>query len=300
MSLRAGTLGLLVCAALVAGAEEPGAPLEKSQRELKALQRDQATRNSEAGAGKLSDGLPQIQAPAPGAVLLNLPVPDQTEADLQKQKEARKNWLADGVEKLEKQAKARNRGAPGDKRHAFRDEENRPLDSSDPEYVLKLYGEQQQEAEARADGKHPVAARADPFAPFLHGWLGSSPVHGKFFDEFARKPETGGAPVGSASAPLSGGTPSFTSLEPVGPARGANATVQPNPYLQGLDLPSLPDTRAGPNPSATAAESWAKPVDLPATTASSVPPPAARQADPKLQLSPLADDKKYFPQLKKF
>ena len=301
MSLRAGTLGLLACAALAAGAEEPGAPLEKSQRELKTLQRDQATRNSEAGAGKLGDGLPRIQAPVPGALPPNLPAPDRTEADLKKQKDARKNWLADGVKKLEKQqARAKNHDAPGDKGRAFGDGENRPRDSSDPDYVLKLYGEQQQEAEAKAEGKHRGAARTDPFAPFLQGWLGGSPVRGKFFDEFVRRPDAGGAPGGSAAAPLNGGNQDFTSIAPLGSVRETTVAALPNPYLQGLDLPSLPDVKTGRNLPATTAEAWSKPVDLPATAAAPALPPAARQADPKLALPPLADDKKYFPQLKKF
>ena len=219
---------------------------------------------------------------------------------MKKKQEANKNWLVEGVEKLEKEARAKDHGAAVEKSAAFTGEEARPLDSSDPDYVLKLYGEQQQEAEAKAGAKHPGPARTDPFAPFLQGWLGGSPVHGKFFDEFVRKPDASGLTVASASLPVSGAVQSFSNGEPVSFTREASGAPQPNPYLQGLDMPSGQDLKGGQNQPATGPEAWLKPADLSPASLPAAPLPAVRQADSKLQLPPLADEKKYFPQLKKF
>ncbi len=296
MSLRAGMLGLVLLGVLGARADEPGAPLENSKQELKALQKDQTVHGAEAPVGKLRDAMPRLQMPDSGTLPVELSAPQKSESGQKKKMDARKNWLLDGMDKLEKNPKAKDRNAR-DKLTESKDEQ---ADLNDPDYLLKLYSEQKKESDAKADAKQSTANRNDPLTPFLQGWLSDSPVRGKFFDEYIKKPDMG-AGVSGATAPAlqeSGATASFTGLDPGGPGlrheQGGTAPVQSNPYLQGLDMSALHDTAARDRQSVVPAGANPPPVSL------ADPGPPARQPEKKLQLPALSDDNKYFPQLKKF
>jgi len=171
--------------------------------------------------------------------------------------------------------------------------------------LLKIYSEQEKSTGSKSDMKQAGTLRNDPLKPFLQGWLADSPNRGKFFDEPARKPDVAvgysgpgsGTPLDNGRAPVLngidlGGSGLKTERGPV--------AAQPNPYLQGLDMSVLQDA----NPGRTFAPA-AVPAFQPASTpASSGPvssaPATIRPADKKPPQSALEDDKKYFPQLKKF
>ncbi|MSU45969.1 MAG: hypothetical protein EXS42_02280 [Lacunisphaera sp.] len=301
MTWRAGTVGLFLLAVGAAGAAEPAAPLANSAQELKTLQRDQTTKNSGVANGKLSESLPQMQGPTPGAPLLELARQPKSDAELKelKRKAAQKNWLIDGVDQLGKNSAAKSRGTRDTKETGIAGEEEK-LDSSDPEYILKLYSELQKEVEAKAGAKQAATPQADPFAPFLQGWLGSSPARGKFFDESIRRPDASLGTTTPGGLTVSGNNRVFSPVEVAVSTWGAVVEAQPNPYLSGLDLPSLPEaggsrTAAALNLGPVTKSLDSKPADLPGGTQ-----PAVRAAEKKPLPSALAEDNKYFPQLKKF
>jgi hypothetical protein len=300
MSLRASTLGLVLCATIIVGAAEQGAPLENSQRELKTLQRDQATQSSGVATGKLGEGLPQIQTPIPGALPPDLPKSAKGEPELKKKKDAQKNWLLDGVDKLEKSTNPRGHRAGETKEAALPEGQSEQLDSTDPDYLLNLYSEQQKAAEAKADTKYPRSAQSDPFAPFLQGWLSSSPQRGRFLGEFAGKPDANVVATAPGGSPGTVASQNFNGGEVPGTPRGAGGAPPVNPYLQGLDLPSLQDFSGSRNQAPVAPDAWSKPPDGRTAVLPADPIPSVRQTDKKPMQPPLADDKKYFPQLKKF
>lgn len=302
MRRRPVTLILLLLAASAAGAEgQGGAPLESSKQALKTLQSDQSANDRAAAAGKLTDGLPRLETPVPGAVAREISPPDDArrkEMDLKNNRQ--KNWLLDGVDKLGRDAKSRKQTGKRD-RASPTDEEEEALDSSDPDYVLRLYADQKRQAEGKSATRQTVGARNDPIAPFLQDWLGNSPVREKFFDEFVRKTNTGGPTVSSAGLAGTGQRQDWGGTVTVENSRGAPASApQPNPYLAGLESPSAPDPESDRlNASLTAPTASGDPVVAP-TAPAGAPIPAARPAVKKPPLLAPSDNEKYFPQQKKF
>jgi hypothetical protein len=299
MSLRVRILGLVWLAAVTARAEEQGeAPLEGSRQELKRLQADQAAKSSAAVAGNVTEGLPQILTPVPGAVQLEMPSLKKAEKERRKKMEEQKNWLLDGVDLLGKSPKVRGR-EPDQAAEAFTDKGKKESDSSDPNHMLKLYAEQKKTSEAKSDQLKLTAPRVDPLAPFLQGWLETSPVRGKFFDDFVRRPDAAGGVPGPGPAEHSM-TQVMGSGDVAGSARAAPATVQPNPYLQGLDTLALQDLGTSRNQAATVSTVFSNPAPVQPTGGLGDPIPAGHPVEKKPLVLMPSDDKKYFPQLKKF
>lgn len=303
MRLRRATLGLLLLAATAARAAEQGGggPLEASKKALQELQADQATKpDANITGNKPSDGLPQAQVPPPAAM------PDSgnrrtNEKDLKRKKDGQTNWLLDGVEKLGRDTKERNpRGR--DNRGELPEDEAVEPDSSDPDYMLKLYARQKKESAEKNEARQSPKARTDPIAPFLQEWLGNSPVRGKFFDEYVRKADAragAGSPMGPADRFSGQSLDHPVRLEE---RRGAGSGAQPtNPYLAGIDALRAPTEANGARIS--------QPAPAPATfggpTGSSQLPVAepvqtARPTEKKPPLLAPSDNEKYFPQQKKF
>ena len=301
MSLRPATLALLLLTAATVGAEEQGGvPLEASKQALKALQADQTAKTGAATTGKLSDGLPQLQTPVPGATPLDFVPLHQSKADkeLKKKKDEQKNWLLDGVDKLSRDSKAKGRLA-GDDKKAITVDDDEKSDSSDPDYLLKLYAEQKKEADAKTVARQTSPARSDPIAPFLQGWLGSSPVRGKFFDEFVRNSGAAADPASPVGPANTGGSQFMgNSIAVDGNRAVAPVTAQPNPYLQGLDSPVM--STAGRNSQSFPGFLTLGAPAHPPSAAAIDPFLAARPVDKKPPLLAPSDNEKYFPQLKKF
>ena len=304
MRLRRATLGLLLLAATAARAAEQGGggPLEASKQALQKLQADQATKpDANITGNKPPDGLPQAQVPPPAAM------PDSgnrrtNEKDLKRKKDGQANWLLDGVEKLGRDTKDRNPRGRDNRGELPGDEAVEP-DSSDPDYLLKLYARQKKESAEKNEARQSPKARTDPIAPFLQEWLGNSPVRGKFFDEYVTKSHAGSG-AGSPAGPTDRVSGQSLLDHPVrleerrGTGSGA---LQPNPYLAGIDAfrpptesnssrisqpPPAPATFGGPTGSSHL------PVAEPVQT--------ARPAEKKPPLLAPSDNEKYFPQQKKF
>ena len=297
MTWRAGIAGLALGAVTIAApsAEPAGAPLADSKRELKAFEADQATKANPSG--KTTGNLPEVGAPTPGETPLDLTASIRAEKELRKKKDAQKNWLLDGMDKLGPSAK---RG--GKNSHDLKEVDAvDPADSSDPNYLLKLYSEQQSKDEARTEAKTASAARNNPFAPFLQGWLANSPANVKSFDATGRKPEAiGMGASGPAQAEVNmsqvaGAAPDLSGLR----GNSAPPVAQSNPYLEAPAGPALPDfgTVSGPG---SPAKGDNGPGAAPPKPSMVEPIPTARPVEKKPQFLRPSDNDKYFPQQRKF
>lgn len=294
-------LALALLTGASAAGPEGNAPLAESQKELRKLQAEGgAAATSTTGATDgLKASLPTFQAPADNAPALQRLSPEQLQRETKQRSDAQKNWLLNGMKKLSRESDAPERGTD-------EQEDAMQLDTSDPGYLIKLYEKQKKAAQTKAmtetKGAHSTT-KSDPFAPFLQGWLATSPVK----DQLLADPQrtlAGGLNV--ASAVLSGEP---TNTAPVastgGPGHDATALgTKPNPYL--LDLGAPPDSASPGGHSSVPTTSGLAPAVPPGTPSSpsvvptlqSAPEPA--RADRRPPPPPLAEEKKYFPQLNKF
>lgn len=283
--LVSGTLGV---AAL--GSEPSNAPLADSQKALDSLRKEQSQKAAPT-SGKLRDLLPTIEAPGAPAGPTEYSGPPKTEK-LPTNKERKENWLLNGMDKLDVSKKPAS-GSPRRDRLKATDADE-PAAATD---LLGLYSAQQKQSRAdHAPQTKPAAS--DPLAPFLQNWLHGSPVRGQFFDETLRRSEAGGSADRALPATQTGSQgaavgrladlPGFR--DAAQPTQASAGKSPSNPYLRVMDTPA-PETRSGRLPAALPA--------APLTpTISPLPPPAP--VERKAPATPPTEDKKYFPQLKKF
>lgn len=296
---------LLLAATAIGAAGQGGAPLEASKKALEELQADQAVKPDVNATGKsMADSLPQLRTPTPGAVAPDLVQPGNRrvgEKELKRKKDGQANWLVDGVDKLGREARDRNQAGRDSRKNLPEDEEEKP-DSSDPDYVLKLYAQQKKEEDEKAEVRQTAKARTDPIAPFLQDWLGNSPVRGKFFDDYVRKSDAGSGSVSAADpAEIGSNQLSGHSLATADRQTSAPVTRQPNPYLAGLEAPaSFESGTRGIEPLPARPLSIGGGSDGPSREPAREPNPTPRAAEKKPPLLAPSDNEKYFPQQKKF
>jgi hypothetical protein len=296
---RTGSILGLVCLIVVAvRADEPAGalPLESTKQELKKLRTEQ-TAPSGAVSGKFTDGLSQFKTPLPEPLQQNLLRPEELEREMKQRSEAQKNWLVDGVDNLEKAPATRSR--PKDARgNALKSDENpETVDPHAPNYLLKLYTNQKRADETKSGQAKSSTGQVDPFAPFLQDWLGTSPARGKFFDEFVRKPGTDatGENVTGSTEP-----DGRQSLGTVDLALRPPVAARVNPYLQVLEssvAKNSSDSRGQTNQVITGLNTAAS---QPVSNGQQPPVAVERPKEIKPQWLAPADDKKYYPQQKKF
>lgn len=291
----------LLAASLSRAADNPpaDAPLSDTKRQLQALNRDEAAQKT----GTRNDV--RIDLPTgtgPGASLdLPLPSPNKEDKDKLKKESQRKNWLLDGYDKLDR--KKSDSADPRDKKDGELDEKEK-LDPQDPDYFLHVYEKQRAESDAKqreftranANNDDSKLAKSDPFAPFMKEWLADSPVRDALKEgQEASNPTTGGESSAHVAVP--------TESRPapaVGLLADSSRPTAANPFLQALGLPS---TTAKPTEfRAPVAELVARSAfDSPRAPAAVAPLQNERPRDEtRNALPPPPDDKKYFPQLKKF
>ena len=296
---------LLLAGTLRARAEDHPATLDETKQELKVLQNDRAGNQTGGTSDSLKAALPQFQTPAAGQP--ELPMQLNPKADKKRrQQDSQKNWLVDGVEQLSKKSSAKDK----DKNISLKEDEGekKNVDLSESDYLLRIYGEQGSKDELSTASSTDRRPATVPLAPFLQGWLAGSPVRGKFFDEFLRRPPatTGVGREASASAgnwesALNTGLAGSENTSLLSATPSSAAAPQNNPYLQSLQLPAFWDSlpgggNAGLPPVGT--------VNLGHSPTSGIAPalPTDKPADPgrKPLVPPALDDRKYFPQLKRF
>jgi len=304
---RSSVLGaLLLAVAPAAPAAEAGsAPLESTKQELRQLEGTQKNKGGITPAGGVKIDPPALDVRSAETQAVKQWTERQKKEEQQRQQQRRKaaNWLVNGVEQLGREGEAGTAATPG--QLLENDPDSRVgADSSDPQYLLKLFDEQEKRSKPKETAPRPHAAAApNPFAPFLQGWLASSPVRDQVTEQFRTGTEPAGgafAPGGAAgfSPPAATGGPSLANLA----NQGATAEAKPNPYLVELN-PSIvatnPIAQVAALPANDLAQALSTPATAPLTMVAPDPLPDAR-APAKGPPPGLADDKKYFPQLKKF
>ena len=277
------------------------APLSDTKRQLQALSRDEAAQKT----GARNDVRIDLSASALPGIPLDAALPklgreDQDKEKLKKESQ-RKNWLVDGYDKLDR--KKSDSADPRDNKEGELDEKEK-LDPQDPDYFLHVYEKQRAESDAKqreftranATNDDSKLAKSDPFAPFMKEWLADSPVRDALKEgQEASNPTTGGESSARVAVP--------TESRPapaVGLLADSSRPTAANPFLQALGLPS---TTAKPTEfRAPAAEPVARSAfDSPRAPAAVAPLQNERPRDEaRNALPPPPDDKKYFPQLKKF
>ena len=318
MKLAASVVLGVLAATAAAGAEDANAPLADAKQQLQQLQRDQAAAKSGAADSGLKGSLPEVRLTMPGrdeqpatAVFPNRKEKDQEKA----RKQAReKNWLVDGYNRL---GGERDAVVPGDQTRrqshsadALNDEDQ----AGEHDDLINLYEHQSKsgngsppKGRAAEDKKDAGFTAADPMAPFLQQWLANSPVR----DVVLATRGAGNAGGGTPDS-LNGPGPGDSSVVPVGGAMLATPVALPagaalaaeNPYLAALSLPVLPAglppglptpppaVDAGMSPVSADKPAVALPGDSAAT--------AGKNDLRKPPVTPADEDKKYFPQLKRF
>lgn len=275
-------------------ADEPTVPLENAKAELQALRKDENAGKAGALDANLKDGLPQFHSPTPGAMPLELPPPKTPQSEMKKKRDAAKNWLLDGVGRLDDEAKSKANGqGRGAREEAEIADEDTNSDESDS--LLRVYAEQKKrDSDAKnvrdAAKKNDGLSQNDAFAPFLQDWLADSPVRGKFFDDFLKTPGSrsgelslregpAGAIENSPAGGLTVATPSGGGAPLV---NAANSGPKANPYLEALPLGGM----SGASIAAKVAESPAKLLESKAPVPSTEVPVPARTGDRKAPPSP--------------
>lgn len=312
MRRRLTLLVVLGCAVSV-GAQEAGAPLSNTKQQLQSLSKDQSTQksgeNSDLG---LRNALPGITTPTP-PMEFALPKPPGEERDAKdgRKRKDQKNWLLDGYDKLDRKRTGAQGGARGrDEKLEELDEE--PLDPKDPNYFLRVYEKQreetlakQEEQKMRAEAASSATGNAgnDAFAPFMKEWLAGSPLSDALRDSLSGSRaapssiaiDTRPVPDGIRPAPRET-TLNATGLLGGGEAKGGGGPTS-NPFIHALGLSAMAETKALEVQSPVA-----EPVVLPprpATPELTLPERAKTEPNFRPPPSP-TDDRKYFPQLKKF
>lgn len=289
--------GLLVAAGEAAEPNE--APLGETKKALQGLRHDQTSRELISPEGKLHDLLPAIAAPGEGLPTSKPYDPRQKEADLKKGKASQKNWLLSGVDKLDPKHKTTD---SKDQPASDSESESKSVDDRDPNYLLSLYTEQASQSDPKAEKESPrLLQSSEATASLMQSWLSNSPGNGKTGNGF---------PIGSESRQGIGmAATAQRSDEFVRPqvlsdfqgyresrAGGTNeASVHTNPYLSVNSLAGLDQTLGAP--------SRAVETLIPVSPRSQPPAAQVLPVLPEERKAPAplgSDDKKYFPQLKKF
>jgi hypothetical protein len=300
-------LGVLL-PALVVCADPPEAPLQSTRQELRKLEESQKSGVAPSARDGLRTDLPSIQAPGQEVLPFSqITAAERIEKEREKKQEAQKNWLVNGVNRLTKASSTDLANGPkGADESVSTLAEGTTTDSADPQYLLKMFDEQGKGKETRqTDAKTRSLAVANPIEPFLQGWLGNSPARGQFFDEFAGKSGAGSGP-GTGTGPSATadfrGSVGFEQASPHSPV-SVTQEQRTNPYLAAqtpIGLPELEQSSRNSAPSGLPGTGltpvpMAQPI-IPVVTPTPAPPAPERKPPP----APWAEEKKYFPQLKKF
>lgn len=274
-----GALGMT--AAVLAGAEEPApSPLEDVKVDLKAVKRGNNSEFAPAPAG------PKVSVPgfnpAPGEAAPPTSAPAAGANSQAGRKPANANWL---LEAVELQARARPSQSPGAK--APGRNEMIAVDASDPAYLLKLYlaheppgAEQLGTSSPRKESRAVKEMDVGALDGFLKQWIAPRDLALLGLD-------------GTAQTATADVLPSGIMAPAVAPGQTSMPFGAPNPFLEALKLDPLPPDLTPVAP---------PPANLPPPTAAVSPAPP-KDSNLPAERNPLpnpAEDKKYFPQLKRF
>jgi len=307
---RASVLGtLLLAAAQAPAAEEAAAPLESTKQELRQLESAQKNKAGDV-AGGVRVSAPVMEVRSDESSTIRMWKMEQKEKEARRQQELKQreasNWLVNGVEQLGKEGTKPDETKDGQASATGTGTLGATRDPSDPQYLLKLFDDQKKQSDPKeSSAKLRSTPAPDPFAPFLQGWLGNSPVRDQVMEQFKRGNEAGGVSLASGG----GNSPDFRPPAVVSAGGNGPAPLQtageakPNPYLVELNAPIPAREALGGTATMPAAD-----PTLPSGLSAALVPQTTPLVDPLPDLRApakgpppgLTDDKKYFPQQKKF
>lgn len=296
-------------------AAEADEPLAGVKQELKQLQTDSTAQKSGVAEPKLKGATPPIvlqpQAPLSSESLSSNRKSAKDQKDLKRQQDAEKNWLVREYEKLETKSDAERRDDKIKLPEASFEEK------SEHELLQDRLSANDPKSRAGRDDSHrPPRADApkapDPFAPFMKDWLANSPSSGPALDALnkagSNQPAGPGMSPGIEARPLDLPGSTASSLfdsSASDPRRDRNVSTMPanNPFLSGLELPGQLENAPAAASRSPVADALA-PAMMPSAQSpltlqneaiapskrNTVTPPTSKQAE----------DKKYFPQQKRF
>jgi len=301
---RSSIAGFALLVAAQAPAAETGAPLESTKQELRQLEATQKNRGTSATPDSVKVDTPALDARGPENSVIQQWTDRKKAEDQVDKRKARKseNWLLNGMEQLGREGTATTDAAAKDSGET---DSQALVDTSDPEYLLKVFDEQKKHPDNKAAPTKSHQAHApDPFAPFLQSWLGSSPVRDQVMEQFRKGNEnTGGAPGTAPQVTKDYRSPeaAFTATSPASAPSSASGAPKPNPYL--VDLAPSPaqqnEAIVGAVPVIGLDRALSASGSTPVTAPPVAPLPETRPPMKGPPPSP-ADEKKYFPQLNKF
>ncbi|MBX3749113.1 MAG: hypothetical protein KF897_03405 [Opitutaceae bacterium] len=277
---------LVILLPVLAGAQEPTG-LEKAKQELKTLPavRKESDRNPIS--------LPNLAGPTPAADLpAPLPPTRHPGSDLDEAKKGKssENWLVDAMMKGEDRRRSgTGRSDAGARAEGGLLDPEGERRERDPQRDL---ARDKDPLHAGRDGESPLAV-VNPLEPFMTDWI-SRRDHALLLP----KPAPGQGIGPETPAPLGGPDGSVTITfrgidgrpDPIGAAPRPAAE---NPFLQALQAPAVPPPAMAPQPPPPAPAERG-PALLPPDNARETRPP------PPIDLAKPPDDRKYFPQLKRF
>ncbi len=299
---RIGTAAVCgICAATMLWAQESTTPLAAAKEQLRSLKKDQTAEATGLANPNLRSILPALEVAPPRTAPVVTPARPDPVQKASTLTDARRNWLLDGFEQTEHQAVG---ATPADRTGVTGEIAEEKLDPADPNYSFKVYERRRSGRLADRQEKSSAAARIpngqNPFAPLMQEWLAGSPVR-ETLDDILRPKSTqstaidftgGGNRVSSRA--------STTANLPIGTLGLANPDREvANPYLDAFDLSTrsavgLSELRVPaiiPAPTVLPQSATTNQFTLP-----QLPKVESRRSGPPGQ----TDDKKYFPQLKKF
>jgi hypothetical protein len=301
-----------LAAAVGARTEEATAPLAGSKQQLQQLQKDQGAAKSGAAGSDLKGALPELNASLQGREALP-PVsldPSQVSKEQARKREAKKNWLVNGYDKLDPKlagGKGGERLVGSNTDANDKDDEEKAGESTDLIQLYEKQGKANASAGAKdkpADAKVEALTTSNPLAPFLQGWLAKTPGSDPTMTSLLKSDGSNGASAGATQAPGTVAGPAMTPASNTISGPEQVPAQAENPYLLNLTAPVMPLNPPGASPSFPVAppDAMGNPAAArPGANSPSdviVPPvkPDLRKPPP----SQAEDDKKYFPQLKRF
>ncbi len=281
--------------------EEPAAPLSESKALLQDLKKKQSAAETAASDATLTPTVPQLTFGQSGDLVVP---PQRPQHSVTKDGTGpSQNWLLDGFDALERKPQDSRRGA---RRDARDEPELSELSPDDPNYFVKLY-ERQRDArlvQQRAAEAEQTATSATPnaFAPLLQSWLAGSPVRDALsefvpMESRGRSAATTGESNFTVETSSTRETSTATEISLSPDARGAEVWQEKrNPYVDALNPSLTPPASSTESRSVAFGESPANPSSAPIFNL----PARPATESPRRPPSPIQEDKKYFPQLKKF
>ena len=294
-------LGLSLALPPAEATEDSTAPLGQSRQQLKELQAasSKAQPGSENTANSLKGIAPSLATPAePVFAPSAAPAAD---IDSKAGKSSGQNWLLDGYvlaggkTSLSRQNTAPTRGTPDRP-------ETDAIDPKDPQYILKVYA--LQSANQTRNGTDSAGDKhfrlGDAMAPYLNDWLARSPMRELILEGMSKdnSNQPGGTGSGYAAYEYQP-TANQSSAGNIYSAKAANEPeIQVNPYLSALSAPET--TKSSNQPVSAAMPPQPTKINQSPNNAIEGKLPNSRSQNYKAPITPADEDKKYFPQLKRF